>query len=699
MIFSIFRPPAPSLKPHLLLLFFFLTFFNPVDSHADRQVSSHQGTVFHSETELWQAAEQALASGDRERAAVLYGRFQQRYWQSARAEKALWQAARLHHELALGRKEADWEQVRDLYRLFVAEHPESEHFQEAYLGLALAHFRMHFYREALIYLNLFLEKFPRSSLRSEALYWQGRTLETIGRLAEAEKNYQELAANADSRIRIMALEALSDLYFAVGRFHEALASYQTLLKEFVPHTLEYMEVIRRIGLANGRLGHEAASRDHLYRYLNVVENSPRAAEVFFELAESYWRLRQLETANSLYAMVLERGEPQARAVVLSRFRQAYYRDLQEKDLSPWLKKQDDMSAAGDQPYEAVLDTFGREPIAQDARRALLQRLLIREEFEQAFLLAKAYLNHLEATAAHQQEVEAILGQLLVRRVEKLLAGEEHRQVVELYQHENRHMEAYDQGRLFYLVGMAMEALGLHDQAAVIYSRTLARELTPSEKFDLSQRRARVYLIQKDEVAAERLLAFLRDIYQEPPETAEILYLSGRLRQMQGRSEEAAGFYAEGCRLAAADFASPACQARVQAVLHLGRVEEAAEIMTEYREMERLTPATMQDLYGELGDIWRRQGDLKRAAAAYASGVGDKMPSAGERARSIHLRLGDVSLALGWFKQAKEHYEQVRSGPDDLLGKSAEKGLGQVRIEQGMAELHQALNRTDAGNTP
>jgi tetratricopeptide (TPR) repeat protein len=687
----------PSL--HLLLFLFLCLPALPPGAVASTELATlpRSPAISGPARDLWQAGETALLTGNKEKAADLFTQLHRQYGATEKAEEALWQASRLRYELALEQENADWERVRDLYRLFVAEYPKSVRFQEAYLGLGLAHFHMHFYREALVYLNLFLERFPDSALRPEARYWQGRTLVEIGQPLEAEKNYQELAAGADQRLRTKALEALGQLYFTTARFHGALAYYQDLLKNSTPYTVSYFELTRKIGITHARLGHETASQDHLYRYLNVVEDSPHAAAVLFELGESYWRQGKIETARVLYDRTLTRADPQERPAVLSLFRQALYRSMQAKELPPWQRNEDDPSIAGDGLYQAVLDSHAREPIAQDARFALLQRFMVRMEFERAFLLAKNYLNHAAAGDGHQRAVEDILGQLLVERVEKLLGQQEYRQIIKLFQDDSRHMLAYSQGRLLQLVGQAMEALALHEQAGAVYFLALSRELSAAEKHDLDYRRGQVYLAQEDLPSAERLLAHLRDIYQGQPEAAAIYQLSGRLREAQGRVEEGLLFYDQSCRLLLPENRSAACESRVQLLLQLGRLQVADEALSSYRQQDWLEVGARQHLHENLGDAWRRQGFPEQAAAAYVFALEEEAPD-GKRAQGLHLRLGDIFLQLGKLRQARIHYERALAGPDSLLRKSAEKGFRQAGIDQSLADLHQAPTRRDGADT-
>jgi outer membrane protein assembly factor BamD (BamD/ComL family) len=634
---------------------------------------------------LWQAAEEAVAVGNQKKAVRLLGRLRRSYPEAEQAEEALWQEARLRHELARGRKEADWGKVRDLYHQYVTEYPKGVHFEEAYLDLGLAHYRMHFFPEALVYLKLFLGRFPQSRYRDKARYWQGRTLLKIGRPDQAEPIFQKLAAGKDSPLRVKAKEALGDLCFTTGRYQEALATYQDSLQEFAPDTEEHFEIIRKLGLTHARLGHEVACRDDLYQYLNVVPDSSHEAEVLFELGESYWRTGDTGAARVLYERALHKARPGKRAAVLSRFRLVLIKGFRKKNHQPW-QKQDDLGDEDDAPYQAVLESFGREPIAQDARYALLQRLTARKESKKALLLAKAYLNSSGGEEGQRRKVASMLYQLLEGRVQSLLQAKKYQQVCDLYQKEYHYFDTDQDERLLYLLGQAFQELGLYDQASRIYYRALNGKLTTEEKSDLYERRAQVYLAKGDLKAARRLLAYLRDFYAGKKGIDKFLYLTGRLREAQGKARQAASFYAKACDAEATGEGGASCLAEMRLRLQLDQVGKAAAALARSRKKNLLRPADLQQGYGALGDAWRRKGELARAVTAYAEAVGEKMPQDGEKAQSVHLRLADLYLKLGQVEKGSAHYEKASSGPDPLLAKSAEEGLRLAGIEQGAAKL-------------
>nr|MDA8165067.1 tetratricopeptide repeat protein [Desulfobacteraceae bacterium] len=492
----------------------------------------------------------------------------------------------------------------------------------------------------------------------------------IGRLAEAEQIFKGLGAR-EGDFQAKGREALADLYFTTGRLQDALPIYEGLRPELV-HTSDDAEIIRKLGLTQCGLGNETACRDHLYRYLNVAGNSPHRAEVLFELGESSWRGGDANAARKLYEQTVTQAGPRERAGVLARFRLALEANQGEN-----------LAAGDDGPYQAVLDQFGGEPIAQDARHALLQRLMARGEVDRSVQLAKAYLDDPQGPAAQREDVAAMLCKLLAGQIEKMLQAKEYRQVCDLYQDEYRYLSDPREGKVLYLAGQAFEALGLFDQAAVVYYRALAGELTPEEKDDLYLRRARVYLAEGDLKAAERLLNYLRDLYAGKKELGPILALSGRLREAQGKSAEAANFYGQACGAAKSVEGASSCLAEVRLLLQLHRLAEAGAALDRSRQQGRMTPEALQQGLGMLGDAWRAQGNAEQGAAAYEAALAAGLPQEGPEAQRMHLGLGDLCLKLGRTTEGIAHYQKARTGPDPLLSRSAEEGLRLAGIEKGV----------------
>jgi tetratricopeptide (TPR) repeat protein len=269
-------------------------------------------------------------------------------------------------------------------------------------------------------------------------------------------------------------------------------------------------------------------------------------------------------------------------------------------------------------------------------------------------------------------------------------------VAVLFQDENRHMLACRQGKLLYLVGQALEELALYPQADEVYSLAMLQELSAAEKADLEVRQAKVLLARNDLQAAEKLLVKARDSRRKHPQAGEIYHLSGRLREMQERKEEALSFYGEACRRAIPEVRAVICESKIKLLLRLGRLQEADDTLTKYQQQNLLETGWGYHLREEAGDSWRRLGHPEKAAAAYLLALGSGAPKGGKEAQSLHLRLGDSYLRMGQFKQALVHYQQALTGPDQLFRQSAEKGFRQAGIEQSLAELKPITRRVEPG---
>ena len=112
--------------------------------------------------EVWQEAVEAAKGGDLAKAAAAYQRYYEKFRETDQAEEALWQAAQSLKQLAMKSATPEWDNVRDIFRRYGADFPKAKRAAEAYYEVGYAHYRMRFYREALIYFKLFLTRYPDS---------------------------------------------------------------------------------------------------------------------------------------------------------------------------------------------------------------------------------------------------------------------------------------------------------------------------------------------------------------------------------------------------------------------------------------------------------------------------------------------------------------------------------------------------------
>ncbi|MBU0483879.1 MAG: tetratricopeptide repeat protein [Proteobacteria bacterium] len=649
--------------------------------------------VIESPTKLWAEAVAAVEAEQNQRAAYLFERLFEYYPDHEKAEEALWRAAEILKAEALVAKKPEWEKVRDLYRKFFGIFPKSKHAPDAYLEVGIAHFHMSFLREALIYFKLFLERYPKSENYSLGLFWKAKTLVAIGQSEEAEKIYHGLIAGKDKKLRHQAAVALGDLNYAAGKYKEALRFFNLTKKELAPESKDYADLLGRIRSALVRHDSEAEiqeGRKLLYHYINVLADSPQErAKGLFELAESYYRQGEDATAQIFYEKILDES-PQSDLAVLIRFRQAQYLDDPRSKLGKWQKRNDLTDPAGDAPYKELLAAYSAGEISQDARYGLMLRYQSRGDFEKSYELGRDYLKR--GGGRFSKKVESALGQILVAWVEKHLENKEYDKIFDLYRAEHEHVADYGGGRLLSLIGQAMEALALYDQAAVVYYRALGLALTDQERLDLYFRRAMVYLAKKDLASADLLLTHLRDIYQGSPALAEIYFLSGRLREDQGEYAPALDFYKEAISLATrVEKKSEYAGAHLQLLLARQQLAEASEAIEIYRQNKWLAGPVQQEMYRLIGDARLAKNELWPAADAYLLAVADYLPQETALAQEIHMRLGEIYLQLGKKEKSNLHFGKASKGEDPLWRKVAQERYKQNEIDQAVSEVRAVLN--------
>ena len=629
---------------------------------------------------LWQEAEAARTQGDLSGASRLFQQYHARFPEAARAEEALWQAAQSAKQQALAEKNPDWEKVRNLFRLHTTEFPKALRAEEAYFELGRSHYRMRFYREALIYFKIFAERYPKSTLLPHVHFWQAETLAAVGQLAEAADFYRRAAGSGGPDLKMEARMRLGDTLLGIGDHAGALATFSAFLQEDPGYYLREPDVLRKLGIAQLRMGKEEEGRRSLYHYLNLTGNPPDREEALFEVAESYLREGDSVTALRLAQRILEQegaGEGVAR---LARFRLAEAADDPEKKLPGWQKKNDLADPAGDEPFRAVLDHHHAEPIAQDARRALFRRYQARNDVENAQEMGRIYLRNHEPVQGRGKK-EDFSGTVLLFLGEQLLARQEYEKLYKLYVAEHRHVAMLGNGRFLYLVGQALESMSLFDQALVVYHRALALPLSRADLAGLSFRRAELYLRVGDLVAASRLLVHLQKIYKDTKEIGEVYYLSGRLSEARGKRDEALEYYGKASLLTVSPSRRSAfAEAHLGLLLALGPDRDTLALLDTYKQKKWLAPETLQDWYGRLAEALADR-DPELAIMAGLAGVEKDMPQTGLAAQRLFLRLGELYMNAGQAEKGEDVLQKARQGPDGLLGRKATERLNLLDIER------------------
>lgn len=686
----------------LWVFVFFLLFFPPVDFRscfpfcssvtfaADMsEEEALKELLKRREEKLWQDANDALRLGkDREAAESFLG-YYRKYPASPLAEEALWQTANLHRELALADADADWEMVKDLFRSYTIDYPDSPRQAESYFQVGNAYVHMGYYREAMTYFGLFIQKFPSSPQIDEARYMKSRILLQIGRLNEAAAAFEDLGLSRDPISQLRAEAGGAHIDFARQKYHDALAVYLKILRRDPTFYVSDPDILRNKGIANLRVGNRDEGRRDLLQYLNVTGFGPSRAEILFELAESYGVDGQAQSAEKFYMQIVEEGKPEGREVVLSRFRLAQLKKPDQGDKAA-TEKAEQPPPKDDQPFQAVLDTQYADPVSQDARLEMIRRHWQRGELDQAYSTGRAYLRH-QASKSEKDEVIDVMGRILITRMEKLLQEKKYGEIYQLYQNEYPQIKEYKGGKLLYLVGRALEEMALYRQAGVVYYRAMALALSDAELLDLYVHRALTYLADNDLKSAQRLLKYLRILYASNKALGEICWLSGQLRERQGRPGDALEFYkiavesptfAEKKNIYAADY--------LRLLFDQNQIFEKADVLTTFAEQKWLSPLELQQWYGKLGDRYREDDDPVKAAEAYRAAVTEGMPADSETAQMLQLRLGDMLYLQGMKEEAGVHFQKATEGKVELVKKLAQQRLRQQSIQKSMAETEAVL---------
>ncbi|EKD40921.1 MAG: tetratricopeptide TPR_4, partial [uncultured bacterium] len=251
---------------------------------------------------LWSKAAEARKNKSWEEAAALYRQYFDRFQEKENGEEALGEAAKAAKAAATkaASEAPDWEMVRDLYRMYTTEYPASSHNDEAFFEVGLAHYHMRFYREAFIYFKKFEERYPDSPLLQDVLLWRGKTVFALGRYDEAINLFRQVTEESSDRaLMFAAMKELGDTQTAAKDFAGALVTYSTLMQKHPAYYLEDPGLLLKLGLAQMHVGKNSEGRKYLFYYLNIDPGSTQLADVLFEIAESYRRENDENSALKL----------------------------------------------------------------------------------------------------------------------------------------------------------------------------------------------------------------------------------------------------------------------------------------------------------------------------------------------------------------------------------------------------------------
>lgn len=638
---------------------------------------------------LWDKAMGLFLNGEDEESAKQFLTYYKRYPESAEAEEALWRGAFLYRGLALSSPNVEWDAVMELFRSFTIEYPESAKLADAYFEVANAYSKMNYHREAITYYSLYLKRFPSGNKAGKAIFLKAGSLLQIQRFNEASGVYAELRNSVDIKDRLRGEAGEGHIFFTQGQYHDALGIYKRILRHNPSFYVEDPEILRFAGTASLRVNNEEEGRGNLLHYLNLSGPGQYRGEVLFELAESYLKAGNITAAHHFYNQIVLEGDKEEKLVLLSLFRLAQKPESSPED-GDKENHEELASSKNDKPFQDVLDKHYADPLSQDARYELVKRHWERKEFDQAYVLGKAYLRY-ETDPGQKKDIHDILGHILENRIESLLDQQTYEEVYQVYQDEYPYVKGYQRGRLLYLVGRALESMSLWKEASIVYYRALGLSLTADEKMELYFHRVQTYLAGNDLKSAQRLLKYLRKIYVNDPAIAEIYFLSGALRESQQRPEDGLEFYQMAVE------SHPEEQRRAEyAENYLRLLFDRQKIADAENALDRFGKETWlkQDReifwYIHLGDTYRNLNNFIQAKAAYSKVLENPLVAELPVLQSVHLYMGDALLKTGEEKEAAVYLEKAINGRDATIQGLARERLEQAKIDKSLAELEPVL---------
>jgi len=665
-------------------------FFSPLSALSlDVRNRSGAGDALALAEKLWNRAVDLQHMGDREQAANIFLRIYQDSPNSPRAEDSLWQAIQ-HYKESAENDRSHLETLEELYGHFVTSFPESARASKVDFDLGLLNYEKRFYHEALTRFRLILKKYPDSDIAGRADYLRAKTYLKLGRIEEARDLFVKYASSADQELKAKGLAGLGEIYNREDKPEKAL---KIIKESLLVSSTFYLnnpeaEVLREMGEAYIRIGNEEYGRKQLFHYLNVIGNKADRLDILWEIAESFHRQNKEEAAQQVYERIVQEGEETEKVFLAARFRIASFLDNSANPLSKWKRRVDLKDPAGDLPYTSLLENTLEGPLAQDARRGLFQRYRARGDFDDASNIAKIYLYQL-SPEEKSPALRKTADDMLIYVIQHLVEEKKYQEAYDFYRLHHRHVVLFPDGSLLYLVGKALEALSLYDQAATVYWRALSLPLEDSDRVDLYYRRARVYLAKKDYKAADRLLFYLRSEYENTKEVGEIYSLSGRLAEEKGDKDSALQFYRKAFKIKTlVSRTSQYANDYLRLLLELKKLAEMDRVLTSIESTDDgLENEDRQRWFVLLAQKWQDSGDKNAAGQAYQKALADGMPQTTQEAQKAWLELGDLQ-ARGEQQPdiGEEYYRKALEGPDPILKALAKERLKQIGIERSLSNL-------------
>jgi len=637
---------------------------------------------------VWNQAMDFEAAGEQQRAANIFLRVYTDFPQSPAAEDSLWKAIRYYYGRAMAGEKGHWETVEELFRRFASDFPESLRLERVYFDLGQMLYQRQRYRQALARFRLLAKKFPQSTLLSRSRYLQASCYLQVGQNDKAAEIYQEYTRSSDKEEKAKGLAGMGAIANRQGEHQKALTLLTksfSLSRTFYQNNPE-AEALRELGSAYLQLGNEEKGRNNIMHYLNIVGESSDRSSLLLLIAESYHRQGKDAAAQGVYEKITEEGAAHERATIIARSRIAEFIDDPATNLSKWQRRGDLKNKEQDYPYQRLMELDYNGEMAKDARRGLFRRYQARDDFQSAYDVAKSYLRQVKGEKVSVKERNAANAMLLYI-AGHLLNTKKYDELYSFYKTYHAHVQQFPTGRFLYMVGQALEALYLYDQAAIVYYRALRLPLEPDEKTDLYYRRARVYLALKDVESADRLLTYLRKIYASGKEMGEIFYLSGRLAEMSGDKIRALEFYGKAQEIVTfpdkkTSYANPFLRLLSEAKDY----EKMAVNLRRYAAEKWFTPDEQQQWYTVLGKGQLEKGNTEKANVSLKQAIGEGMPQDTPWAQKAYFYLGESLQQSSNIEESSTYLQKAAAGKDQTVAELARQRLQEQTLDTSMSRI-------------
>ncbi len=292
-------------------------------------------------------------------------------------------------------------------------------------------------------------------------------------------------------------------------------------------------------------------------------------------------------------------------------------------------------------------------------------------YRQSLALAQEARNEVAVASAHRR-----IGMAYQEKWELPRAEESYREADRLLEGVRNDAEQallrVQWGALFEDLGGFKKARKQYEEALRIY-----RSLSNHDGEAMAHRRLASVLHELDALSeAEQELHLARTLLDQQespdaPELIEVLNLLGRIYEDQGRTSDAMELYEEAHHQADALGIVPAkveCLRRMGSALAVrGELKDSVERYLQAIDICRHLDdrRELAEIYGDLGDVYVEQGNLKEAEKVFKSAA-ERLDHDNPRGLALaKRRLGELYQEKGEYKRAEEYYAEADSLLDGL----------------------------------